>query len=58
MEPPLMVLGHAAGGAAADAARRGVAVQDVDVASLEESLHARRAGARMISAEEQGEARA
>jgi hypothetical protein len=29
MEPTLMMLGEAAGAAAADAARRGVAVQDV-----------------------------
>ena len=38
MEPTLMLLGHAAGAAAAQAARRGVAVQDVDVAALQESL--------------------
>jgi hypothetical protein len=38
MEPTLMLLGHAAGLAAAQAARRGVAVQDVDVAALQESL--------------------
>jgi hypothetical protein len=31
-----MLLGQAAGVAAADAARRGIAVQDVDVASLRE----------------------
>jgi hypothetical protein len=36
MEPTLMLLGQAAGVAAADAARRGIAVQDVDVASLRE----------------------
>jgi hypothetical protein len=33
-EPTLMQLGHAAGAAAAQAARRGVAVQDVDVQAL------------------------
>jgi hypothetical protein len=38
MEPTLMLLGSAAGLAAAQAARRGVAVQDVDVAVLQESL--------------------
>ena len=38
MEPTLMLLGHAAGLAAAQAARRGVAVQDVDVAALQRSL--------------------
>jgi FAD dependent oxidoreductase len=38
MEPTLMVLGHAAGAAAAQAARRGVAVQDVDVPELQRSL--------------------
>jgi hypothetical protein len=42
MEPTLMLLGHAAGIAAAQAARRGVAVQHVDVAALQEDL--RRAG--------------
>jgi hypothetical protein len=40
MEPTLMLLGHAAGLAAAQAARRDVAVQDVDVAALQESLRA------------------
>lgn len=40
MEPTLMLLGHAAGIAAADAARRGVAVQDVDVPRLQERLRA------------------
>ncbi len=38
MEPTLMLLGHAAGAAAAQAARRGVAVQDVDVPALQQSL--------------------
>src|SRR5215208_5028408 len=38
MEPTLMALGQAAGTAPAQAARRGVAVQDVDVASLQEEL--------------------
>jgi FAD-dependent oxidoreductase family protein len=38
MEPTLMMLGHAAGAAAAQAARRGVAVQDVDVAALQQEL--------------------
>jgi hypothetical protein len=38
MEPTFMLLGHAAGLAAAQAARRGVAVQDVDVSSLQQSL--------------------
>ena len=38
MEPTLMLLGHAAGAAAAQAARTGVAVQDVDVAALQQSL--------------------
>lgn len=38
MEPTLMLLGHAAGAAAAQAARRGVAVQDVDVPALQERL--------------------
>jgi hypothetical protein len=38
MEPTLMLLGHAAGIAAAQAARRGVAVQDVDVRELQERL--------------------
>lgn len=40
MEPTLMALGEAAGRAAAQAARRGVAVQDVDVALLQEEVHA------------------
>jgi hypothetical protein len=39
MEPTFMLLGHAAGLAAAQAARRGVAVQDVDVSQLQRSLH-------------------
>ncbi len=38
MEPTLMLLGHAAGLAAAQAARRGVAVQDVDVSALQREL--------------------
>jgi hypothetical protein len=38
MEPTLMALGHAAGVAAAQAARRGIAVQDVDVALVQEAL--------------------
>ena len=38
MEPTLMLLGHAAGLAAAQASRRGVAVQDVDVPALQTSL--------------------
>jgi hypothetical protein len=38
MEPTLMLLGEAAGTAAAQAARRGVAVQDVDVALLQGDL--------------------
>jgi hypothetical protein len=38
MEPTWMMLGHAAGIAAAQAARRSVAVQDVDVAELQQSL--------------------
>ena len=38
MEPTLMLLGEAAGTAAAQAARRGVAVQDVDVARLQDDL--------------------
>jgi hypothetical protein len=41
MEPTLMLLGHAAGEAAAQAARRGVAVQDVDVAALQDALGAK-----------------
>jgi hypothetical protein len=40
MEPTLMLLGHAAGAAAAQTARRGVAVQDVDVAALQADLSA------------------
>ena len=38
MEPTYMLLGHAAGFAAAQAARRGVAVQDVDVPQLQRQL--------------------
>jgi len=38
MEPTWMMLGHAAGLAAAQAARRGIAVQDVDVSQLQEEL--------------------
>jgi hypothetical protein len=40
MEPTLMLLGDAAGRAAAQAARHGVAVQDVDVRALQSSLQA------------------
>jgi hypothetical protein len=40
MEPTLMLLGNAAGVAAAQAARRGVAVQDVDVSGVQEALRA------------------
>jgi hypothetical protein len=40
MEPTLMLLGHAAGIAAAQAARRGAAVQDVDVGRLQDDLRA------------------
>jgi hypothetical protein len=40
MEPTLMLLGHAAGVAAAQAARREVAVQDVDVDELQIALRA------------------
>jgi hypothetical protein len=38
MEPTLMMLGGAAGLAAAQAARSGVAVQDVDVGALQDAL--------------------
>jgi hypothetical protein len=41
MEPTLMLLGHACGHAAAQAARRGVAVQDVDVRELQDALRER-----------------
>ena len=40
MEPTLMLLGHAAGLAAAQAARRAVAVQDIDVDELQIALRA------------------
>jgi hypothetical protein len=40
-EPTLMLLGHAAGAAAAQAARRGVAVQDVDIEELQAALRDR-----------------
>jgi hypothetical protein len=38
IEPTLMLLGHVAGLAAAQASRRGVAVQDVDVDAQQASL--------------------
>jgi hypothetical protein len=38
MEPTFTLLGHAAGVAAAQAARRGVAVQDVDISQLQDDL--------------------
>jgi hypothetical protein len=38
MEPQYQMLGHAAGVAAAMAARRGRAVQDIDVSSLQDAL--------------------
>ena len=38
MEPTLMLLGHASGLAAAQAARHGIAVQDVDPAELQDAL--------------------
>ena len=38
MEPTLMVLGHAAGTAAAQASRCGLAVQDIDITGLQEGL--------------------
>jgi hypothetical protein len=41
MEPTLMLLGHACGHAGAQAARRGVAVQDVDVRELQDALRER-----------------
>ena len=43
MEPTLMLLGEACGVAAAQAARRGVAVQDVDVGMLQDALRDRAA---------------
>src|SRR5205085_843758 len=39
MEPTYMLLGHAAGRAAAQAARSVIAVQDVDVGELQDTLH-------------------
>jgi hypothetical protein len=41
MEPTLMLVGHACGHAAAQAARRGIPVQDVDVQQLQEALRDR-----------------
>jgi hypothetical protein len=41
MEPTLMLLGDAAGVAAAQAAQRSIAVQDVDVDALQRSLRGR-----------------
>ncbi|HEX3806502.1 MAG TPA: FAD-dependent oxidoreductase [Gaiellaceae bacterium] len=41
MEPTLMLLGNASGHAAAQAARRDLAVQDVDVRELQDALRAR-----------------
>ena len=38
MEPTLMLLGYAAGAAAAQAARRGCPVQDVDTGALQDAL--------------------
>jgi hypothetical protein len=43
MEPQWMIIGHAAGVAAAQAVRRGVAVQDVDVGALRARLREQRA---------------
>jgi hypothetical protein len=47
MEPTLMLLGHAAGVAAAQAAAKEIAVQDVDVEELQRAL---RAGEQVLSA--------
>jgi hypothetical protein len=47
MEPTLMLLGHAAGVAAAQAARKEIAVQDVDVGELQRAL---REGEQVLSA--------
>ena len=44
MEPTLMQLGEAAGAAAAQCARRGIAVQDADVERIRAPSHARCAG--------------
>jgi hypothetical protein len=47
MEPTFMLLGHAAGLAAAQCARRNVAVQDADIAELQAAL---RDGGQVLSA--------
>ena len=49
MEPTLMQLGEAAGVAAAQAARRGCAVQDVDTEALRRDLLARGAVLRPVT---------